>query len=214
MREKRVNQRFLLLVAGVTALLLAVGCVGTGQSPPSRFYMLSSIEATDAPASNPSDSNELGILLGPIRIPAYLNRQQIVTRTSPNKVQLAEFDRWAEPLKNNFITVIKENLSILLNTAIIVEPPVPKNTNLEFQVVAGVSRFDAEPGGQVMLMVRWGIVRIKDEQVLKVQKSTYTKAIDTDGIEEIVKAQSLLVADFSRDVAAAVKELYRIEHGQ
>lgn len=213
MREKRAKY-LLLLVTSVVSLLLTVGCVGTGQSPPSRFYMLSSIETPDAPVGNRSDADEIGILLGPFRFPEYLNRLQIVTRTSPNKIELAEFDRWAEPLGNNFIAVLKENLSVLLPNALIVEPPVAKNTNLEFQLVAAISRFDAEPGRQVVLIVRWGFLRVKDERMLMVKKSTYTTPAASSEVEEIVRAQSLIVADFSRDIAAAVQGLYRREHGQ
>jgi uncharacterized lipoprotein YmbA len=213
MREKTVVH-LLLLVTSFAMMLLAVGCVGTGQSPPSRFYMLTSLEPTDAAPKNPAVIDGEGILLGPIRFPIYLNRQQIVIRTSPNEIRLAEFDRWAEPLETNFRNVVKENLAILLNTAYIVEPPVPKNTDIEFQVVAGVSRFDAEPGEQVVLMVRWGIVRFADDQVLATENATYTAPLNAGGFEEIVKAQSRLVADFSRDVAATVQDLYRREHGQ
>ena len=213
MREQRAAI-LLLLATGAAVVLLAAGCIGTGQSPPSRFYMLSSIDPAEAPGDISPDVDGMGILLGPFRFPAYLKRQNLVIRTSPNKIELAEFDRWAEPLENNFVAVLKENLSILLAQAMIIEPPLPKNTNLEFQVVADVSRFDAEKDRQVLLMVRWAVVRIKDERVLMVRKSSYATTLGSSGIEEIVQAQSRIVADFSREVAAAVKELYRIEHGQ
>jgi uncharacterized lipoprotein YmbA len=212
MRDKTAVH--LLLVTSFAALLLASGCVGTGQSPPSRFYILTSIDPIDAVPEAPAEIDGEGILLGPIRFPVYLNRQQIVIRTSPNEIRLAEFDRWAEPLESNFRNVVKENLAILLDTAYIVEPPVPKNSGIEFQVVAGVSRFDAEPNKQVVLMVRWGIVRFADDQVLTTEKTTYTAPLSAGGFEEIVKAQSRLVADFSRDIAEQVQDLYRREHGQ
>ena len=204
----------MMLLSGVTAGLLTNGCVGTGQSPPSRFYMLTSIDPAEAAPDPSSDMAGEGILLGPIRFPVYLNRQQIVIRTSPNEIQLAEFDRWAEPLETNFFNVLRENLVILLNTAFIVEPPVPKNIGIEFQVIAGVSRFDAEPGKQVILSVRWGILRVDDNQVLMTKKSNYTAPLSSGGFEEIARTQSRIVADFSRDVAAAIQDRYRLEHGQ
>ncbi|KPJ78584.1 MAG: hypothetical protein AMJ54_02910 [Deltaproteobacteria bacterium SG8_13] len=203
-----------MLVTSITVALVITGCVGTGQSPPSRFYMLTSLDPVDT-ASEPSAGIEgEGILLGPIRFPVYLNRQQIVIRTSPNEIQLSEFDRWAEPLETNFLNVLRENLAKLLNTAFIVEPPVPKNTGIAFQIIAGVSRFDAEPGKQAVLMVRWGIMRVEDNQVLLTKNSTYTAPLNATGFEEIAKTQSRIAADFSRDVAAAITDLYRREHGQ
>ena len=203
-----------MFLTGVTAVMLTIGCVGTGQSPPSRFYMLTSIDPADASPDFSSDMAGEGILLGPIRFPVYLKRQQIVTRTSPNEIQLAEFDRWAEPLDTNFYSVLRENLAILLNTAFIVEPPVPKDIGIEFQIIAGVSRFDAEPGKQVIMSVRWGILRVEDNQVLMTRNSNYTAPLNSGGFDEIARTQSLIVADFSRDVAAAIQERYRLEHGQ
>ena len=206
----------LLFVTGLAAALLVAGCLGTGQSPPSRFYMLTSLDQADDAPGNPAgiDDEGIRILLGPIRFPVYLSRQQIVFRTSPNEIRLAEFDRWAEPLETNFLNVLKENLSILLNTAYIVEPPVPREIDIEFQVVAGVTRFDAEPGERVVLRVRWAIIRADDDQVLMGEKSTYAAQLSTSEFEEIVGAQSLILADFSRDVASAIENLYRTEHGQ
>ncbi len=213
MRENPVVL-LVLLVTGFAAALLAAGCVGTGQSPPSRFYMLSSIEPLPADSETASEFGEAGIGLGPFRFPAYVQRQRIVTRISPNEVRLAEFERWAEPLENNFINVLKENLSILLNTATILEPPWPRDASLEFQVVASISRFDAEPDKQAVLRVRWGVIRVKDDRVLRVEKSAYSVPLSTGGYEEMVQAQSRTVAEFSRQIAAAVQELYRLEHGQ
>ena len=211
--RKKTAFHLLLLVTGFAVLLVA-GCVGTGQSPPSRFYMLTSLDQNDVAPETTAGIDGEAIILGPIRFPVYLNRQQIVTRNSPNEIRLAEFDRWAEPLETNFINVLKENLSILLNTAYIVEPPVPGNPGIEFQVVAAVSRFDAEPGKQVVLDVRWGVIRANDKEVLTGVKSTYSAPLNTGGFEEIVKAQSRLVADFSRDIATTIQERYRIEHRQ
>ena len=201
-------------VASLAVVVLHSGCVGTGQSPPSRFYLLSSIDSANDSFENPSSFDDAGIGLGPLRFPAYLKRPQIVTRISPNEIRLAEFDRWAEPLENNFTNVLKENLSILLNTAVILEPPWPKNANLEYQVVAGISRFDAKPGKQVVLLVRWAVIRVRDEQILKVEKSTYTAPLGSRGYDEIVRVQSQIVAEFSRDIAAAVQQLHLREHGQ
>ncbi|HEX5606452.1 MAG TPA: PqiC family protein, partial [Candidatus Binatia bacterium] len=58
--------------------------------------------------------NALSLGIGPIKIPRYLDREQLVTRISQNRFAIAENDRWAEPLEENFSRVLSENLSILL----------------------------------------------------------------------------------------------------
>ena len=57
----------------------------------------------------------------PVAMPDYLDRPQVVTRVSENEIKLDEFNRWAEPLKENFYTVLVENLSTLLSNEKIIK---------------------------------------------------------------------------------------------
>ena len=68
--------------------LLAAGCA---QTPPSNFSTLSSLRSDDTQGSG-ADPEGPTIALGPVKLPQYLDRPQIVTRSSPNRVHLAEFD--------------------------------------------------------------------------------------------------------------------------
>ena len=102
-----------LLILIMLSVVLA-GCVGTNPSQPARFYMLSPTNDTKTPAQANIGEGRITIGIGPVEIPEYLNRAQIVTRVSPTELKLAEFDRWAEPLNNNFSRVLAENLTSLL----------------------------------------------------------------------------------------------------
>jgi uncharacterized protein len=74
----------------VALLVVLTGCAST---PPSRFYTLSAMPKVlpvNLPADLPGDFS-LGV--GPVNIPQYLDREQIVTRVGENELVLAEFDR-------------------------------------------------------------------------------------------------------------------------
>ena len=47
-------------------------------------------------------------------LPGYLDRQEIVTRVAQNQINLAENDRWAEPLEENFSRVLSQNVAAIL----------------------------------------------------------------------------------------------------
>ena len=51
------------------------------------------------------------IILGPVTLPEYHSRKGILVREQQFKVSISEFDRWAEPLDQNIISVIAENIS-------------------------------------------------------------------------------------------------------
>ena len=192
-------------------LTLVAGCAGP--SPRSNYYLLSAFPDQETGQATTAISDGLSIGIGPVSFPDYLDRQQIVIRTGPNEISFSEFDRWAEPLKNNFMRVFKEDLVERLRTDNIFVYPWPPGAVFEFQVSAEVIRFDAHPGDSAKLDVQWMILRNHDREVILSRKSSYTVDLDRSDYKTIVAAQSRTVADFSREVAAAVTEVYRREHG-
>src|SRR3546814_9172147 len=92
--------------------LTATACGLTGTTPPSTFYLLSPIATPAPPSANPN--RQITILIGPVTLPKHLDRAEVVTFATPNRLQLAELDRWAEPLDENVARVLGENVSRLV----------------------------------------------------------------------------------------------------
>jgi hypothetical protein len=206
-------KRSILRTVLSTGLVLAFAAGCAGPSPRSNYYLLSALPDQEIGHTTTAAGDGLSIGIGPVSFPSYLDRQQIVIRTGPNEVSLSEFDRWAEPLKNNFMRVLKEDLAARLGTDTIFIYPWPPDSDIEFQVSAEVTRFDALPGDSTKLDVQWTILRAHDREVILSRKSSYTVELGKSDYKTIVAAQSRTVADFSGEVAAAVTEAYRREHG-
>jgi len=122
------------------ALLAASGC--TLLRPPvdrSRFYLLTSI-AGDEPARI---GKPITLGVGPVHLPDYLDRPEVVIRTGPNQIELSPTDRWAEPVKSGFRRVFADNLSRLIKTERVLQFPWYRGTHLDFQVHASVQRFSS-----------------------------------------------------------------------
>jgi uncharacterized lipoprotein YmbA len=209
----KMLQRSILRTLSTIGLLglLAAGCAGP--SPRSNYYLLNALPEQEAGQAASAASEGLSIGIGPISFPDYLDRQQIVIRTGPNEVSFSEFDRWAEPLKNNFMRVFKEDLVDRLGTDDIFIYPFLPGVVFEFQVSGAVTRFEARRGDSTSLDVQWTILRAHDREVVLSRKSSYSIDLDGSDYKTIVAAQSRTVADFSREVAAALIEVYRGEHG-
>jgi uncharacterized protein len=206
-------KRSILKAVVLTGLLSSLVAACAGPSPRSNYYLLNALPEQETGQAATAASDGLSIGIGPISLPDYLDRQQIVIRTDPNEVSFSEFDRWAEPLINKFMRVFKEDLVDRLRTDTIFVYPWPPDAVFEFQVAAEVTRFDAHPGDSAQLDVQWMILRAHDREVILSRKSSYTVELDRSDYKTIVAAQSRTVADFSREVAAAVTEVYRREHG-
>ena len=106
------NVRLVWFAACAFSLLAGV-LSGCATSPTSRFYQLSAVSGRTAEKQDSSRGN-LIVVIGPIRIPDYLDRPQIVTRSGKNELHLSEFNRWAGPLDSDIVRVIVEDVSAQL----------------------------------------------------------------------------------------------------
>ena len=90
-------------------LVLAV-LAGCAAGEPTHYYTLS----TTAEPATPRSARGLVIGLGPISVPQYLDRPDIVTRAGANQMMLGEFSKWAEVLEPLLTRIMAEDLYALL----------------------------------------------------------------------------------------------------
>jgi uncharacterized protein len=191
------------LSLGLTTLILA-GCNG---SQPSSYYLLSSLPAPRPPVQSAS-SDQLAIGVGPVTLPAYLDRPQLVTRASANRLDLAEFDRWAEPLPDMFARTLAEDLSAIVGTDQVLVVPDRFGPELDYQVAVEVLRFDRSAGGEIELLARWTILTGNEAETLAARKSLITERASQDSRpEEIIVAMSRTVEMLSREIAGELQAI-------
>jgi len=88
------------LFAICVALLSLTGCIG-GSSPAIKFYVLNPVNAQ---SQDDSEASPLHIEITAVRLPQYLERPQIVTRTGDNRLLLSEFNQWGGNLRKDMLT--------------------------------------------------------------------------------------------------------------
>ena len=187
-----------------TSLVLLSGCARTA---PSRFYLLNALPAAASEQQNREAEQGIAIGIGPVEIPEYLDRPQIVTRSSLNKLELAEFDRWAEPLNQNFSRVLTENLSILLSTDRIAVYPWRSSAQVDYKVAIYVTRFDGTLGANALLIARWTVFGKNGKKVLLRRTSSYSEPVEKQNYEALVVTKSRMLVALSRDIASAIKTI-------
>ena len=195
---------FWLTTLVVGCLLLLAGC---GSSPPTRYYQLSSLPVVDEGKNSSVEEERLTIGIGPMEIPQYVDRPQLVTRSGQNELALLEFDRWAEPLQADVTRVLVENLAQLLsqNQATIVswDGLVP----LDYQVQIEITRFDFEKSGEASLAGRWTIVAKNERETVVLRTSRFSQAGNPQDYASMVSAMSQNLETLSQEIAAALKSL-------
>jgi hypothetical protein len=188
--------------AAAGALYLFVTLMFGCSTQPSHFYTL-----TGAGGERRMTS-EVFVAVGPVSIPAIVDRPQIVVTTGPNQVRLEEFNRWALPLQNNIARVIADNLATQLGSPRITVFPESTSLDADYRAMIDVQRFDSAPGDAATLEAVWTVRRMKDGRSEQGRTMVRQSAPDKD-YAALAAAHSQAMAQLSREIADAVRALAR-----
>jgi uncharacterized protein len=191
-----------LAVVSLVASLLGLGACA---STPSHFYVLNTLSASETmPATVAAQSPVIGV--GPITLPKYLDRPQIVTRVGRHQLALGEFDRWAEPLQDNVLRVLAENLARLIPTDQVLLQAWPRSATLDYQVTVEVLQFDGWLGGESTLLARWSILDGAEHELFNRMVHLHAPTGGRD-YEAMVVVMNQMLEALSRDIATAIQRL-------
>ena len=152
------------------------------------------------------EPGKIHVGIGPVQFAEYLDRTQIVTRTDGAEVNLSETHRWAEPLQDNFSRILAENLSTLLQTDKVSLHPSRNWSEVDYQVLVNVWRFDVSNKGDVSLVANWSIRTRGGSELIMMKKSTFsTTAGPAATYSEIARALSKTVEMLSREISSAIQ---------
>jgi len=196
---RKVAARPLVALLLVAPLMLA----GCAPNRPTQFYTLSAT----APAANETlqlTEQPLVVGVGPVALPPYLDRPQLVTRIGDNKMMLADFDQWAEPLDGALPRTLSENLSRQLATEEVFVLPTTRNLRLDYRVEVDVAQFDTNGAGEVVVDARWWVFRRGDKLVQSGRSTIEETASQSTDRQGVVAALSLGLGQLSNDIAAAI----------
>jgi uncharacterized protein len=183
----------------ICVVVAAAGCA----SAPSRFYTLNSTAtASGAPAAN------YAVIVGPVTVPASVDRPQFTVQVAPNRVAIDEFNRWAAPLNENIARVLTGDLVVLLGTPQVATAPLA-NFNPAYRVTIAIQRFEtvaavATTNGAVMVEAVWVIHRTADGAV-RSGRTVAREPAQGDGFDALAAAHSRALAKVSSDIAIAIR---------
>lgn len=189
--------------ATVVCALCLVAC---GSSPEAEYYRLTptSGSATTAPL-------DIALAIGPAQFPRTLARNQIVTRSGDNGINVNQYQRWSAPLEDEFLQVLGDNIASELQADRIAVYPGAAAFPLDYRVRLDVLQFDGVPGDSVTLRARWTIAPPTGEALAvgSFDRSQQTAAGDSS-YGALVAAHSDLVGQLSADIADKLRQLHTV----
>lgn len=192
-------------LAALAALLLA----GCSSGPATRFYTLAAVaEAPQAGAKDPAPraARPVTLVITDLRLPQYLDRPQIVTRSSDHRLRMAEHQQWGGNLRDDMTRVLAENLGRQLPGDRVLAAPIHTALQPDYRIEVDVQRFEREADGSVRLAARWWLSRGPDGALLAGPEASFTgPPVGADDYEALAGAMSAVFGDLARAIADSIR---------
>jgi len=182
----------------------AAGCLSLKPQPdPARFYVLAATVPEPA-------TRQQGMIVGvgPVALPDYLERSQIVTRYGDHRLGLAEASRWAEPLEPMVARVLRDDLVAALGAERGIDYPWARTVAPAPVIEVDFEHFERDSAGTALLDARW---RVRNGAGVRVGRSRLSEPSATMSSEDAVAALSRALGRLAGEIAAAARDLARAE---
>jgi uncharacterized protein len=187
------------------ATLWSAGCARTQSA---HFYTLSPLALQEA--QPPTRPRPVSIRLEPVEVPDYLERPQLVTRTSQQELKLSEYHRWGGSLAANLTSVLAENLALLTGSEHVLVPPLPRGEKPDYTVVLRVLRLDCQPGDQVLLKAQWFVLARGERAEMATHLASFSEPLPGASYKSMVAAVSRALAQLNRAIAREILDLAKV----
>lgn len=182
------------LIFTLFATVILAGC--GSQSP--TFYKLS-------PEGPLPSGGGIGIGVGPISLAEYVDRQNIVIQSGPNKIELAESHLWAGDLDNSVARVVATNLGRRLGTGNVRTYPWQRDSEIDWQIAIDIREFIAGSDGYAHIEASWRVYSLPGSRIVRSRTFVGKEPVAAEDYESVVAAQSRLLGKLSEDIAAGIK---------
>jgi uncharacterized protein len=193
-------------VLAAVLTLVTSGCLSP-RADPSVFLVLTAAgpaagEAAPASPGSPFRGATLGV--GPVTLPPYLERPQLVTRQDATELSVHPHARWSAPLGLLLSEALGEHLIALVGLGHAALHPWSPSAAPSVSVRVTVQQFEPVVPDAAVLRARWEVLDAGGGRVGEAHSASYRVGSGPTP-REAALALSELVAMLARDVAAALR---------
>ena len=207
-------------IVGLALLLVLAGCLG--RSPEVAHYLLGGQllggqllgdqlregqEAGGAAAGTlaPEETTGPAILVGPVRLPAYLDRPQLARLERGGRLELDEYARWVGGFEENFLRAVAHDLARRTGSIRIAVAPSKAPFPFDAQVRLHVDDLVAVDGTTLRVRIRWAIHRFESDAPAELFVMDESRPLADDDDETLVAAHEEVLRDLAGRIEAAIR---------
>jgi uncharacterized lipoprotein YmbA len=150
-------------------------------------------------------SGDLVIGIGPVSIPDYVDRAEIVFQSAPNRFEIPPDHRWMGDVGETVTSVLATNIGHRAGTASVYSYPWSASTRPGYTIPVRIQQFHALSEGDAILEVSWEILDGETREVIHRGSKTFTEALQEEGYVGVVAAESRLLGQLADAIAAMLQ---------
>jgi len=205
-----VKSLFLLATLFLAGILQSACSIFPSESRQPDYYLLLPIQPEKSAKSEKTSGfcgGSKTILVGPVEIPAYLDRNEIVMRNGNNSLVISSFHRWAEPLDRGIERVLATNLINLSKGRFTCYPFSMKlalaNQKSDYILTINLLAFEKD-GDTCRLSAQYFLTDGHDYKVLG-RKTVLTSRVQGETVSQAVRCQNRLLNEFSNVILEQIR---------
>ena len=185
---------FVLLLSGV------LGLAGCSMHQPVALYQLDSGEP-----GQPGQSNGMAVVLGPVSVADYLQRETLLQRQRDGSLTAATDGRWAGSLSADIDQLLVRQLAWRLDSQRVVLAPASTGFSPDVQVLLSITRLDSGANQPAILDAQWRLLdrrgQVRDNRIVHFEQPHEGSSAAQ------VQAQGILLQRLAEQLSVALKPL-------
>lgn len=195
--------RKLLAVIGLVAL--ASACAGLPASAPTNFYVIKPAVGLAPDTAGKDLAEGISVGIGPIQIPSYADRAQIITFDKGSRVTVADFDHWAGPLADTIKRISSANVSALIGEEKVFPYPADfRPDQRALQVGIEIVDIGQLEDGRAWVDARWHVKRLYDNHVAIRGSGNYEEPTTAGDYDSYAEGLSIIFGRLAKDMVASL----------
>ncbi len=195
-------------VLSVIVLLSTAFLSGCADHPVTRLHILTPIQnEKDQVKTTSVIMKNIGIR--EIKLPAYLDRPQIVSRVGENELVLSASHQWGEPLSQSVARVLAEQIDAELADAHVRSHPWSSKQNITVQVEVRINQFEIVDRHACVLDVSW-LIWSQDGNIAMTHKALIKVPVNNQQYSALVSAHSQALFQLSKQIASSLSAVAHV----
>lgn len=185
------------------AMLVCAGVLSAcGHSPPTRYFSLDAV-SPDAPLATGGLKGMQTVQLGAVRVPAALDRPEVVAQDAAHRLSVRETDRWGAPVAQMMRRALAQDLLARLPAGAFVLPdaPAPDGTR---GIVVTVLDLRADPSGRLTLEGSWALTAGQPARPVLTQDVSLSEPMSSGDSTAIADALSRALGHLADRIAVSL----------